>query len=232
MKRIDLRRLDAFGLDETACRRGHRYVTVFIDLAREERPVVFATEGKGKETVKRFRDHLRSHGGHPERVLEVVSDMTLVLAGAHLPRLEPPGSLLRRLATIWGLVCLTALYCALYLLFVPRRRPVRVLCGLSAGLAVAAYGVGIFFVEELADPVRYHLVYGSIGKVVLFLLWLDYHACLLVWGAWFLRLWQRDHPIRPTHRRFALARVLPWPRRRAEKGNPADGRGKDVSPIP
>lgn len=140
--------------------------------------------------------------------------MTAVLAGAHLPRLEPPGSLLRRLATPWGILCLTGLYCAVYLLFLPGRRPIRALCGLSAGLAVAAYGVGIMFVEVLADPARYHLVYGSIGSVVLFLLWLDYHACLLLWGAWFLRLWQRDHPTPAVRRRFALARVLPWPRRR------------------
>lgn len=91
MNHIDLSALEAFGLDETACRRGHRYVTIFIDLAREERPVVFATEGKGKETVKRFRNHLRSHGGYPERVLEVVSDMSGSFVAAvkeHFPQAE------------------------------------------------------------------------------------------------------------------------------------------------
>jgi membrane protein len=130
--------------------------------------------------------------------------VTLVLAGAHLPRLEPPGSLLRRLATPWGLLCLTGLYGAVYLLFLPGRRPIRALCGLSAALAVAAYGVGALFVAVLADPARYHLVYGSFGNVILFLLWLDYQASLVLWGAWFLRIWQRDHPVAVGHRRFAL----------------------------
>ncbi|MEF3169261.1 MAG: transposase, partial [Deltaproteobacteria bacterium] len=43
----DLGGLKAFGMDETSARRGHRYVTVFIDLDKKERPVVFATPGKG-----------------------------------------------------------------------------------------------------------------------------------------------------------------------------------------
>ena len=76
MKRVDLRRLKAFGLDETACNSGQRYVTIFIDLDREDRPVIFATEGKGKQTVQLFREHIVSKGGHPNRVLEVVSDMS------------------------------------------------------------------------------------------------------------------------------------------------------------
>jgi membrane protein len=134
----------------------------------------------------------------------------VVLAGAHLPRLEPQGSLARQLATPWGILCLTGLYCAVYLLFLPGRRPLRALCGLSAGLAVAAYGVGTLFVAVLADPVRYRLVYGSIGSVVLFLLWLDYHACLVLWGAWFLRLWQREHPATPLRGRFLLPLRLSW----------------------
>lgn len=138
----------------------------------------------------------------------------LVLAGAHLPRLAPPGSLARHLAVPWGILCLTGLYCAVFLLFLPRRRPLRALCGLAAGLAVAAYGVGELFVAVLADPSRYHFVYGSIGSVVLLLLWLDYHAFLVLWGAWFLRQWQREHPLVPAHRRFALLSRLPWRGRR------------------
>ena len=36
---------------------------VFIDLDRKDRPVIFATPGKGKECLKRFSNHLREHGG-------------------------------------------------------------------------------------------------------------------------------------------------------------------------
>ena len=76
MRHIDLSGLEAFGLDETAGKRGHRYVTVFIDMDRDTRPVVFAVEGKGKEAVRQFKKHLRASGGAPERILEVVSDMS------------------------------------------------------------------------------------------------------------------------------------------------------------
>ena len=76
MEQIDLGGLEAFGLDETASKRGHRYVSVFIDMDRDTRPVVFAVEGKGKEAVRQFEAHLRKRGGAPERVLEVVSDMS------------------------------------------------------------------------------------------------------------------------------------------------------------
>ena len=55
-ERLDLRKLAAVGLDETAAKRGHTYVTVFIDLDRSEKPVVFVTPGHGKETVVKFRE--------------------------------------------------------------------------------------------------------------------------------------------------------------------------------
>lgn len=131
--------------------------------------------------------------------------MAMVLYVAHLPRLEPPGSMLRRLAALWGVGCLTGLFGAVYLLFLPGRRPLRALCGLSAVLAGAAYGVSSLFVALIAGLPRYHLVYGSLSGAVLFLLWLDYNAWLLVWGAWFLRIWQRDHGAARSRRRLALA---------------------------
>lgn len=91
MKNVDLSGLEAFSLDETSCRRGHRYVTIFIDLDREDRPVVFVTEGKGKQTVQRFREHLLDKGGHPDRVLEVVSDMSggfVAAVAEHFPKAD------------------------------------------------------------------------------------------------------------------------------------------------
>ncbi len=74
--RLDLTRLRAVGLDETASKRGHNYVTVFIDLDRKQKPVVFVTPGKGKQCVARFRDFLASHGGDGGRIIEVVCDMS------------------------------------------------------------------------------------------------------------------------------------------------------------
>jgi transposase len=76
MNHLDLSGLCGLGLDETASKRGHDYVTVFIDMDREERPVIFATPGKGKECLCRFVRFLEEHGGHPDTVVEVVCDMS------------------------------------------------------------------------------------------------------------------------------------------------------------
>jgi transposase len=76
VERLDLRKLAAVGLDETAAKRGHTYVTVFIDLDRSEKPVVFVTPGHGKETVVKFRAFLAKHGGSADRIAEVVCDMS------------------------------------------------------------------------------------------------------------------------------------------------------------
>jgi transposase len=75
VSKLDLSSLVALGLDETSV-RGHEYVTVFIDLDRASRPVVFATPGKGKECLKAFRAHLEKHGGKQENVAEIVCDMS------------------------------------------------------------------------------------------------------------------------------------------------------------
>ena len=88
MKRLDPGSLKAFSLDETKSRRGHRYVTVFIDLDRTDRPVVFAVAGKGRQTLDAFKKHLAAHGGKAEQVMEIVSDMSAAfIAGvkAHFP---------------------------------------------------------------------------------------------------------------------------------------------------
>jgi len=76
LKRLDLADLKAIAFDETASKRGHNYVTIFIDLDRKSRPVVFATPGKGKDTVRRFQDFLTAHNGQPGRIAEVVCDMS------------------------------------------------------------------------------------------------------------------------------------------------------------
>ena len=76
VERLDLSKLAAVGLDETAAKRGQNYVTVFIDIDRGDKPVVFVTPGRGKETVARFKAFLTEHGGSPGRIAEVVCDMS------------------------------------------------------------------------------------------------------------------------------------------------------------
>ncbi|NCC26437.1 MAG: ISL3 family transposase [Deltaproteobacteria bacterium] len=76
MGQVDLSKLCGIGLDETATKRGHHYVTIFVDMDRVTRPVIFATPGKGKQCLKEFANHLKEHGGRSENVIEVVCDMS------------------------------------------------------------------------------------------------------------------------------------------------------------
>jgi len=76
LDKIDLSNVKAIGLDETASKRRHNYVTVFIDLNKKAKPVIFATPGKGKETICRFKKFLQHHGGKAAHILEVVCDMS------------------------------------------------------------------------------------------------------------------------------------------------------------
>ena len=66
LEALDLSELAAFGFDETASKRGHNYVTVFVDMQRRTQPVVCATPGKGKQTVKDCKAWLEAHGGQAE----------------------------------------------------------------------------------------------------------------------------------------------------------------------
>jgi transposase len=89
--RFDLSSVKAIGLDETASKRGHNYVTVFIDMERRETPVLFVTPGRGQDTVEAFSEFLKSHKGTPEQVLEVVCDMSGAFLSAvprHLPKAQ------------------------------------------------------------------------------------------------------------------------------------------------
>jgi transposase len=69
---LNLKSLKAIGLDETASKRGHSYSTVFINLDRSDKPVVFETPGKAKECRTKFCAFIEAHKGRPENIIEVV----------------------------------------------------------------------------------------------------------------------------------------------------------------
>ena len=79
---IDLSDVAAVALDETAAKRHQHYVTVFIDLERDHKPVIFATPGKNKDVLRHFRDHLEAQGGSAEGIWEVVCDMSQAFQAA------------------------------------------------------------------------------------------------------------------------------------------------------
>lgn len=62
------------GMDETASRRGHTYVSLFYDMS--EKKLLFGTSGKDKATVKAFQEDFIQHGGNPEAVTQACSDMS------------------------------------------------------------------------------------------------------------------------------------------------------------
>jgi transposase len=68
------RAVRAIGIDETSSRRGHAYITLFVDLARSR--LLFATPGKDAATVERFRADFVAHHGRPDQLTELCCDMS------------------------------------------------------------------------------------------------------------------------------------------------------------
>ena len=74
-------------VDETAARRGHDYITLFVDIDKAK--VLFVAEGKDAETVAAFAEDLTAHGGDPEAIREVCIDMSPAFikgVAEHLPQ--------------------------------------------------------------------------------------------------------------------------------------------------
>lgn len=87
LERQDLSETTAVGVDETAARRGHDYVSLFADMGAKK--VIFVTEGKDAATVAAFADHLEAHGGTAAAITEVTCDMSpafIAGVGEHLPQ--------------------------------------------------------------------------------------------------------------------------------------------------
>ncbi len=73
--------------DETSARRGHRYVSCFVDA--DTRKLLFLAECRGSEVLGEFVEALRAHRGAPEQIELVAMDMGgAYLKGAreHLPK--------------------------------------------------------------------------------------------------------------------------------------------------
>jgi transposase len=60
--------------DETSRRRGHEYVSIFMDMS--ERKVLSVAEGKSHEVLKTFKEDFMVHGGHPDQVKELSIDLS------------------------------------------------------------------------------------------------------------------------------------------------------------
>ena len=87
--RVDMAHVHAVGVDETSSRRGHDYITLFVDL--DARRLLFATPGKDAKTFERFSADLQAHGGSAEAITDVSMDLSPAFqkgAAEHLPNAE------------------------------------------------------------------------------------------------------------------------------------------------
>ena len=83
---VSLEGVTRVGVDETARKRGHNYLTVFVDL--DAKRAMFCTEGRDASTVAAFAADLDAHGGNPEAVETVTCDLSPAFASGvaeHLP---------------------------------------------------------------------------------------------------------------------------------------------------
>ena len=71
---IDLSGLRRVGVDETSYKKGHKYITQFVDL--DTRRTIFVTDGKGSDVFGLFVEFLIQHGGQPGNIQLVSMDMS------------------------------------------------------------------------------------------------------------------------------------------------------------
>lgn len=62
------------GMDETAARRGHDYITQVADI--NEKKTIFVTEGRSHDAVREFVEDLEQHNGSAENITSVSCDMS------------------------------------------------------------------------------------------------------------------------------------------------------------
>lgn len=70
----DYSKVTAVGMDETSIAKGHKYITLFVDLLL--RRTIHVAPGKGADTVKAFVEDLRQHSGKPKNITDVSCDMS------------------------------------------------------------------------------------------------------------------------------------------------------------
>jgi transposase len=72
---LDLANVCYVGVDEMSIRKGHEYISIFADLLKKR--VIFATEGKDKQTWARFIETFEKHNGHRHSITQVSMDMSV-----------------------------------------------------------------------------------------------------------------------------------------------------------
>ncbi len=72
-READFSEVRRVGMDETASRRGHNYISLFFDL--DEKRLLYGAEGHDQGTVSAFAVDLSAHGCDPDQVRQICCDM-------------------------------------------------------------------------------------------------------------------------------------------------------------
>lgn len=89
LARADFSSVTRVAVDETAAKRGHNYISLFVDI--DQRRVLHVADGRDAKTVAAFAADLEAHGGKAENIAEVCIDMSAAFikgVGDHLPQAE------------------------------------------------------------------------------------------------------------------------------------------------
>ncbi|WP_353949132.1 ISL3 family transposase [Sporolactobacillus sp. Y61] len=70
----DLSQVTKINTDETSSKRGHNYITIFVDS--EKKNVIHVAKGKDAETWRACKEKLEAHGGRVQNVTGVCMDMS------------------------------------------------------------------------------------------------------------------------------------------------------------
>jgi transposase len=70
----DLSHVTKISTDETSAKRGHNYITIFMDP--EQKNIICVTKGKDATTWNECKQRLEAHGGTADKVSEVCMDMS------------------------------------------------------------------------------------------------------------------------------------------------------------
>ncbi len=73
-EKADHSNVEQLGVDETSARKGHRYLTIGVDM--DQRRVVHAVPGKGADTIEAMKDYLQAKQTPPEQISQVCIDLS------------------------------------------------------------------------------------------------------------------------------------------------------------
>ena len=121
--------------------------------------------------------------------------LTAMASLCALPELLLPSAELRAWGPwlpLWRFLWPWSFEFLLYLILLPGVRPIGLTVVVSGSLALAGWGITAVCSGVLFRLPGQALIYGSLGGTVLFLLWLNYNAALLVYGGHFIRIWRQE----------------------------------------